>query len=136
MPEFVSMLAAAAVVIFLWKDRDYWRGQYQKLNEESRERERWFADQLLAVKGYRPVGDASKPTPARSIAPALSDEDAEILNDRIRERFEAGLIGAGEAEQLFADAKFGRVKMSEVDRILAARVRADAESNGSVADIE
>lgn len=138
MESIVSVLAvllsASVVVCFSLRDRNYWRGQYQKLAEESREREKQLYDQLLLAKGFRQVSDPLKPVPSKSTSPVLGEEDTEHIADRISERVELGLLTAGEGQQLLGDVRFGKRSQGEIDRILWERQRSGL--NGSVGDIE
>lgn len=129
-----TTLAASVVILFSLRDRNYWRSQYQKLDETSRERERWLYDQLLAVRGFRTVGKPLEPTGQRSSVPAISEDDAEVMADKISERVEVGLMTAGEGQMLLNDAKFGKRTMGEIERILWQRQSQNL--NGSVGDIE
>lgn len=128
------LLAASVVIVFSLRDRNYWRGQYQKLDTESREREHWLYDQLLASRSFRTVGKPLEPTGQRSSVPVISEDDTEIMADRISERIELGMMTAGEGQMLLNDVRFGKRTAGELDRILWQRQSANL--NGSVGDIE
>lgn len=127
------VLCASVIVFLLWKDRDYWRSQYQTLDRESRERERHIFDQQLLKSGLRPVGDNLKPVKAASAYPVLGEGDIEILTDKVNERVEHNIITYGEATQLISDAMYGKKTTAEVDRVLWERQQASLL--GSVVDV-
>lgn len=128
------LIAFGAIVWLLIKDRKYWRDQYQTLVQEARTREQQLFDQLLKVKGFRTTTEPLTPQPAIKHQPALDSEDLEIIDSRINERVEAGIMRPSEGMMLATQIRDGSLKPGELDRILWKRQR--EEFPGSVADID
>jgi hypothetical protein len=126
--------ALVFVVYRLWRDCEYWRAQYQALDQKAREREQHLFDQMLKIKGFREVGSNLQPTkPAASAYPVVSEDDMEVLVDRVNERIEHNMITGGEAQILIQDVKYGKKTMAEVDKILWKRQQ--EAYTGSVQDV-
>lgn len=121
-------------VWFLVKDGNFWRNEYQTRDREGREREQHLFDQLLRVKGFRATSEPNAPQPAIARRPALDAEDLEIIDSRINERVEAGIMTPSEGWMLASDVRAGKVKTADADRILWQRQK--NEFPGSIADID
>lgn len=128
------MIAQGFCVWLLFKDRKYWQEQYQTRDREAREIERHLSDQLLRRSGLRATTEPNAPQPAIARSPSLSAEDLAIVDDRINERVEAGIMRPSEGFMLAKQLRDGVVTTAQVDRILWQRQQKDL--NGSVADIE
>jgi len=129
------LLAFAACVWLLDKDRTFWRDQYRTLAIEAREREKHLFDQLLLVKGFRTTTEPVAP-PSHGVArqPALDAEDLEIIDSRINERIEAGILTASEGHLWANQIRDGSLTPAQIDRMF--RQRQQNEFPGSVADID
>lgn len=130
----VLLIAFGAIVWLLIKDGKYWRDQYQTLVQEARTREQQLFDQLLKVKGFRTTTEPLTPQPAIARQPVLDSEDLEIIDSRINERVEAGIMRPSEGMMLATQVRDGSLKPAELDRILWKRQQ--TEFPGSVADID
>lgn len=140
LPLFVVLLAFllaafGAVVWLLIKDRKYWRDQYQTVVQEARKREQQLFDQLLKSKGFRTTAEPLTPQPhGVRHQPALDAEDLEIIDSRINERIEAGVIRASEGHLWANRIRDGSLTPAQLDRIFFKRQQ--TEYPGSVADID
>lgn len=128
------LIAFASCVWLLVKDRNFWRAEYQTLAREARQREKQLFDQMLVLKGFRATSEPTTPQPAAPRMATLSPEDLEIIDDRINERVEAGIMTPSEGWMLSDAARTGAKTTAEVDRILFQRGR--QQFPGSVADID
>lgn len=128
------LIAFGAFVWLLIKDRKYWRDQYQTLVQEARQREKALFDEMLRLKGVQPMSKSTLPQPAIKHQPALDSEDLEIIDSRINERVEAGIMRPSEGMMLATQIRDGSLKPGELDRILWKRQQ--TEFPGSVADID
>lgn len=128
------LIAFGVGVWLLIKDRKYWRDQYHALAQEAREREKRLFDQLLLVKGFRTTAEPLTPPPAITRKPVLDSEDLEIIDSKINERVEAGIITSSEGWRLADQARNGSKTTADIERILWNRQRNDYP--GSVADID
>src|SRR6185436_12293603 len=119
----VAFAACASLICFLRSDRDYWRKEYQARDADARRRELWLYDQLLAVKGFRVVGQPLTPQAKEqaAYASALSEDDLAVLRDRLREREEAGLWSPQESQQIVEEVQSGRLTLAGVERELWTR---------------
>lgn len=134
----ISLAVLLASFLFcVWlvvKDRNFWRAEYQTRDKEGRERERQLFDQMLVLKGFRATSAPMTPQPAIARAPVLDSEEMEIIDARINERVEAGIMTPTEGWMLADQARNGAKSIAEIDRIL--RQRMQNEFPGSVADID
>jgi len=132
------LLAGMAAFCFccwlLIKDRKYWRDQYQQRDQEARAREQHLFDQLLRLKGFRATIEPNMPQSAIAHAPALDAEELAIIDDRINERVEAGVLTASEGHLWANQLRQGSLTPSQIERMLFSRQR--NEFPGSVADID
>lgn len=128
------LIAFAFCVWFLVKDRNFWRTEYQTRDKEAREREQNLFDQMLRLKGLRATVEPLLPQPAIARSPVLDSEDLEIIDSRINERVEAGIMRPSEGVMLAGQIRDGSLKPVELDRILWKRQR--EEFPGSIADID
>lgn len=132
------LLAFGAGVWLLLRDRKYWRDQYQALAQEAREREKGLFDQLLLVKGFRTTAEPVTPPPAITRKPALDADDLEIIDSRINERVEAGVMTPTEGWMLAEQARNGAKTTKDIDAILWKRQLEQQRQDypGSIADID
>ena len=129
------LLAFAACVWLLDKDRKFWRDQYQTLANEARQREQQLFDQLLKSKGFRTTTEPLTAQPhGVPRQPALSPDDLAIIDDRINERIEAGVITPSEGYMWAGQVRDGSKTPADIDRMLWQRQSQDY--GGSVADID
>lgn len=91
-------------------------------------------DKLLVSRGFRATVEPNIPQPAIARQPALDAEDLEIIDSRINERVEMGVMTPSEGWMLAKDVREGRKTTTEVDRVLWSRQK--NEFPGSVADID
>jgi len=129
----LALIAFAFCVWLLVKDRSYWRNQYQTRDKEAREREDHLFDQLLTLKGFRATTEPLKPIGVVR-QPALDAEELEIIDSRINERIEAGIMRPSEGVMLAQQVRDGSLTPKQFDRILWQRQQNDYP--GSVADID
>lgn len=138
LPFIVSLsfvlTAFGLCVWFLVKDRNFWRNEYQARDREGRQREQQLFDQLLRVKGFRTTSEPTTPQPAIARQPALDAEDLEIIDSRINERVEAGIMTPSEGWMLATQVREGKMKTADLDRVLWKRQQ--TEFPGSIADID
>lgn len=128
------LLACLSCVWFLVKDRNFWRNEYRTRDREGRDRERQLFDQMLLLKGFRSTSAPTMPQPSIAKSSALSPEDLEIIDDRINERVEAGIMTPSEGWILADQVRNGTKTTAEADRLLWKR--SQKEFPGSVADID
>lgn len=128
------VVAFGSCAWLLIKDRKYWRDQYQARDQEAKAREQHLFDQLLKVKGFRTTTESLTPAPAITRQPALDAEDLEIIDSRINERVEAGIMTPSEGFMLAGQVRNGAKTPAEIDRILWQRQQ--SQYPGSVADID
>ena len=142
----LSHLTLLVLVGVLYRDRQHWisrheardaeaRADLRARDTEAREREAHLFDQLLRAKGFRATSEPLTPQmPIGGNRITASPEDISVLQDRIAERTELGLLTAGEGLQLLQDMAYGKKTLAEVDRVLWQR-QIDSFA-GSVADIQ
>lgn len=132
---FLPALAFGAIVWLLVRDRKYWRDQYQTVVQEAREREQHLFDQLLRVKGFRATSEPNMPQPHGVMRqPALDSEELEIIDSRINERIEAGIVTASEGHLWANQLRDGSLTPAQLDRLFIKRQQ--TQFPGSVADID
>ncbi len=134
LPLSCLLIASGAIIWFLIKDRNFWRDQFQALAQEARVREQNLFDQMLRLKGLRPTSEPTTPQPAIARALVLDSDDLDIIDARINEHVEAGIMTPSEGWMLADQVRTGTKTTAEVDRILWKRSR--EEFPGSVADID
>lgn len=134
----VVVVAFGSCVWFLVRDRNFWRTEYRTRDTDARLREQQLFDQLLRVKGFRPASEPLTPPPAIAKAPALDPDDLDIIDSRINERVEAGIMTPSEGWMLAEQARSGAKTTKEIDAILWKRQWGQQQKDypGSVADID
>ena len=128
------VVAFGFCVWFLVKDRNFWRNEYRARDQEARQREQHLFDQMLRIKGFRATSEPTTPQPAVARAPVLDSEDLAIIDDRINERVEAGIVTPSEGYLWASQIRNGNLKPAELDRIFWKRQQ--NQFPGSVADID
>lgn len=133
-----ALIAFGFCVWFLVKDRNFWRNEYQTRDREAREREKALFDEMLRLKGVAPLSQSTLPPPAITRKPALDADDLEIIDSRINERVEAGIMTPSEGWMLADQVRTGTKTPKEADAILWKRQWAQQQADypGSVADID
>lgn len=126
-----ALFSVAGYILF--RDREHWHGLYQARDREARAREDKLYDQLLKVKGFRLVNEPLTPQMPDRAPLILNNEDIDVMQDRIGERVELGIMTPSEALNLIQDMRTGQKSQAEIDRVL--RQRQLDNLNGSVADI-
>lgn len=99
-----------------WRLAVYWQTKYETLSQEARQRETAFVDEVCKARQIRPIGQSPVPIPAE--LPTLTQEQREILTDRLNERIEAGLMTASDAHLVLEQAITGQKTQAEIDRDL------------------
>src|SRR5262245_14434832 len=129
------LIAFGFCVWFLVKDRNFWRNEYRARDQEARQREQHLFDQLLVRTGNRattePAAPQSHGAPRQH---ALDAEELEIIDSRINERVEAGVITANDGHMWARQLRNGSITPAQMERMLWNTQK--NEFPGSVADID
>jgi len=125
------VVAFAFCVWFLVKDRNFWRNEYRARNQKAEEREAHLFDQMLRLKGFRATSEPNAPAPHVRKA-SLDPEELAIIEDRISERVEAGIMKPSEGFAWANQLRNGSVTPAQIDQILWQK----RDHPGSVADID
>lgn len=133
-----ALIAFGFCVWFLVKDRNFWREQYQTRDREGKERDRALFDEMLRLKGIQPISKPATPPPAIRRQSVLDSDDLEIIDSKINERVEAGIMTPSEGWMLADQVRTGAKTTKDIESILWRR-QFDQQRQGypgSVADID
>lgn len=115
--SFLLTLSGAALIAWhLWKDRDYWRVQYEK---ERAGREHLFQQGILRAGGRTPEQPLHHVTRPMVERPSISDEERAYCENVIGEAATLKIITHTEGTRLLSELNVGRLNRKGLDDIVA-----------------
>lgn len=124
---------AGVVIFFLYRAMLHWQHLYLEAKSNYESREAHFLDQLLVRNSLRPTSMPFEAANTASQAPVppreSGDDEMRILEDRVVERVEVGMMTPLAGQELIRQLRSGELSKAELDMQLWTAQRGNLPSS-------